>query len=158
MTIKALAAAAVLSVGLAVAVGPAWALSSGGSSSPTPSSSDYAAGKTAADAGDYATAIGHLKKAVAADPTNADAYNMLGYSYRKLGDTDAALENYLTALDLNSMHRGAHEYLGELYLEMDNLPEAEKLLQSLGKACTYSCGEYKELKEEVAKYKVAHGS
>ena len=157
MTIKVLVAAAVLSVGLAFAGSPAWALSLGGSSAPTPSSGDYDAGKKAADAGDYATAVENLKKAVASDPTSADAYNLLGYSYRKLGDTDAAFENYRTALDLNGMHRGAHEYLGELYLEMDNLAEAEKLLHSLGKACTYSCGEYKELKAEVTKYKAAHG-
>ncbi len=158
MTIKALVTAAVLSVGLAFTGSPAWALSSGGSSAPKPSSSDYDAGKKAADAGDYTTAITRLKKAVASDPTSADAYNLLGYSYRKLGDTDAAFKNYRTALDLNGMHRGAHDYLGELYLEMDNLAEAEKLLHSLGRACTYSCGEYKELKAEVTKYKTAHGS
>ena len=158
MTIKALVTAAVLSVGLAFTGSPAWALSSGGSSASKPSSSDYDAGKKAADAGDYATAVEKLRKAVATDPTSADAYNLLGYSDRKLGDTDAAFENYQTALDLNGMHRGAHEYLGELYLEMDNLAEAEKLLRSLGKACTDSCGGYKELKAEVTKYKAAHGS
>lgn len=158
MTIKALVTAAVLSAGLAFSGGPTWALSSGGSSAPTPSSSDYDAGKKAADAGKYTTAVTRLKKAVATDPMSADAYNLLGYSYRKLGDTDAAFENYRTALDLNGMHRGAHEYLGEPYLELDNLAEAEKLLRSLGKACTYSCGEYKELKAEDTKYKAAHGS
>ncbi len=157
MTIRPILAAA-FAIAIGFAATQAWALSLGGSSAPTPSSSDYDAGKKAADAGDYTTAVTRLKKAVASDPTSADAYNLLGYSYRKLGDTDAAFENYRTALDLNGMHRGAHEYLGELYLEMDNLAEAEKLLHSLGRACTYSCGEYKELKAEVTKYKTAHGS
>ena len=158
MTIKALVTAAVLMVGLVFTGSPAWALSLGGSSAPTPSSSDYDAGKKAADAGDYTTAVAKLKKAVASDPTSADAYNLLGYSYRKLGDTDAAFENYRTALGLNRMHRGAQEYLGELYLEMGNVAEAKKLLQALGKACTYSCAEYKELKAEIKAYQAAQGS
>ncbi len=156
MTIKLLAAAA-LAIVIALATSQAWAASST-SSSTKPVSSDYDAGKKAADAGDYETAVGNLKKAVATDPTSADAYNLLGYSYRKLGDTDAAFENYQTALRLDRRHLGAHEYLGELYLEMDNVAEAKKLLQALGKACTYSCAEYKELKAEIKAYQAAQGS
>jgi len=82
---------------------------------------------------------------------------LLGYSYRKLGDTDAAFENYQTALRLNRIHRGADEYLGELHLEMGNVAEAQKLLQALGKLCTYSCAGYKELREAIANYTAAHG-
>ncbi len=82
---------------------------------------------------------------------------MLGYSYRKLGDTDAAFENYQTALRLNRIHRGAHEYLGELHLEMGNVADAQKLLQALGKLCTYFCAGYKELREAIANYTAAHG-
>ncbi len=156
MTIRLLSAAALAMV-IALATSQAWAAGST-SSSTEPVSSDYVAGQKAADAGDYETAVENLKKAVATDPTSADAYNLLGYSYRKLGDTDAAFENYQTALRLNRMHRGANEYLGELYLEMGNVAEAKKLMQALGKYCTYSCAEYKELKEEIANYTAAHGS
>ncbi len=156
---KSLTMAILLGFGVALVGGQAWAAASIGSAAKSkPVSSDYVAGKKAADAGDYAKAVENLKKAVAADPTSADAYNLLGYSYRKLGDTDAAFENYRTALGLNRMHRGAHEYLGELYLEMDNVAEAKKLLQALGKSCTYSCAEYKELKGEIANYTAAQGS
>ena len=156
MTIKLLAAAA-LAIVIALATSQAWAASST-SSSTKPVSSDYVAGKKAADAGDYETAVGNLKKAVATDPTSADAYNLLGYSYRKLGDTDAAFENYKTALGLNRNHRGAHEYIGELYLETGNLEKAKEHLNKLGKACTYSCAEYKELKAEIKAYQAAQGS
>ena len=30
-------------------------------------------------------------------------------------------------------------------------------MQALGKYCTYSCAEYKELKEDIANYTAAHG-
>ncbi len=155
--LKSLTMAILLGFGVALLGGQASSAASFGPATPKPPSIDYVAGKKAADAGDYQTAIEKLKKAVATDPQSADAYNLLGYSYRKLGDTDAAFENYRTALLIDWSHRGAHEYLGELYLEMDNLAEAEKLVQSLGKSCTYSCVEYRELKEEIAKYKAAHG-
>ncbi len=140
MTMKSLTMAILLGFGVALVGGQAWAAASIGSAAKSkPVSSDYVAGKKAAD------------------PKSADAYNLLGYSYRKLGDTDAAFENYQTALRLNRMHRGANEYLGELYLEMGNVAEAKKLMQALGKYCTYSCAEYKELKEEIANYTAAHG-
>ena len=153
---KSLTMAILLGFVVTLVGGQAWAASSGPAVKPKPVSIDYAQGKKAADAGDYQTAVEKLRKAVATDPRSADAYNLLGYSYRKLGDTDAAFENYRTALLIDRSHRGAHEYLGELYLEMDNLAEAEKLVRSLGKSCTYSCVEYRELKEEIAKYKAAH--
>ena len=157
MTIKLLSAA-LFAIVIALATSQAWAAATIGSAAKSkPVSIDYVAGKKAADAGDYETAVENLKKAVATDPSSADAYNLLGYSYRKLGDTDAAFENYQTALRLNRMHRGANEYLGELYLEMGNVAEAKKLMQALGKYCTYSCAEYKELKEEIANYTAPHG-
>ncbi len=137
MTIKLLSAA-LFAIVIALATSQAWAAATIGSAAKSkPVSIDYVAGKKAADAGDYETAVENLKKAVATDPSSADAYNLLGYSYRKLGDTDAAFENYQTALRLNRMHRGANEYLGELYLEMGNVAEAKKLMQALGKYCTY---------------------
>ena len=154
---KSLTMAILLGFAVTLAGAQAWAASSGPVVKPKPVSIDYAQGKKAADAGDYETAVEKLKQAVAADPKSSDAYNLLGYSYRKLGDTEAAFENYRTALRLDRSHRGAHEYLGELYLEMSNLAEAEKLVHSLGKLCTYSCVEYTELKQEIAKYKAAHG-
>jgi tetratricopeptide (TPR) repeat protein len=70
---------------------------------------------------DYVGAIPLLRKSVAADSRNADAYNLLGFSHRKLGQIDAALAHYGKALTLEPEHRGANEYLGELYLELGDL-------------------------------------
>ena len=118
---------------------------------------EYEAGKDAAVAGDYETAVAYLDKAVKLDPTSADAYTILGYSHHKLGDGDAALSSYRIALRLNRMHRGAHRYIGELYLEAGDLANAKDHLNKLGKACTYSCAEYRILKAEIGAYNTAHG-
>jgi Flp pilus assembly protein TadD len=124
-------------------------------SSDKPKSPEYEAGRKAVEAKDFKAALGHLKQAVQKTPDDADVQNLLGYSYRKLGDYDHALEHYRTALKLDPGHRGAHEYLGELYLETDRLADAEKELQALSKACPWfgKCEEYEDLKGEIAKYK-----
>jgi hypothetical protein len=44
-------------------------------------------------------------------------------------------------------------YYGELLLMKNDLPGAEQMLARLDKVCFLSCEEYRELKEEIAKYK-----
>jgi hypothetical protein len=65
------------------------------------------------------------------------------------------MEHYQTALKLDSNHRSALEYLGELYLEMNQLPNAEKQLATLKKACPWfgKCEEFEDLKKAVDAYK-----
>lgn len=132
-----------------------------GGSDPAPetaSNADYAAGKTAIGAKDWATAIVALNKAAAQMPKDADVQNYLGYAYRNAGDFDKALEHYQLALSLNPDHRGAHEYLGEAYLLKGDLAKAEKQLSILDDLCTFGCAEYTELKTKVAAYKQQHRS
>ena len=62
-------------------------------------------------------ALKEAKAALAKAPNNADAWNLMGYAHRKLGQVDQALGFYQKALSLNAEHRGALEYLGELYLQ-----------------------------------------
>jgi len=157
MTIKSIVFSVVTLVA-ALVLAPALPWAAGSGSSSTTTMTDYDAGKEAADIGNYEVAIANLDKAVVADPTNADAYNMLGFSYRKLGNVEKAFENYNQALAIDSEHKGANEYIGELYLELDQLDKAEQHLEQLGQACLFSCDEYDELKEEVDEYKAAHGS
>ena len=113
------------------------------------------AGRKAIEAKDYKGAVGHLTKAVQEEPKNADAHSMLGYSYRKLGTFDKSMEHYQTALKIDSNHRSAHEYLGELYLEMNQPDNAEKQLAALKKACPMfgRCEEYDDLKKALDAYK-----
>lgn len=116
---------------------------------------NIAAGRKALDAKDYKAAIGHLSKAIEEEPKNADAHNMLGYSYRKAGNFDKSMEHYQTALRLDRAHRSAHEYLGELYLDLNQPENAEKQLAALKKACPFfgRCGEYEDLKKAIDAYK-----
>lgn len=120
-----------------------------------PENPNIVAGRKAMDAKDYKAAVGHFSKAVQALPNDADAHNLLGYSYRKVGTFDKSMEHYQRALKLDANHRGAHEYLGELYLDMNQVNNAEKQLAALKKACPFfgSCEEFEDLKKAIDGYK-----
>ena len=105
----------------------------------------------------YAEAIPLLDKAVEENPKDADAFNLLGFSHRKLGDFDRAMVNYQTALKLDPNHVGANEYLGELHLQMGDVEKAEERLATLNWACLFGCDEYTELKQAIAEYKAQNG-
>jgi Flp pilus assembly protein TadD len=120
-----------------------------------PENPNIAAGRKAIEAKDFKSAVGSLTKAVQENPNDADAHTMLGYSYRKLGTFDKSMEHYQKALKIDSNHRSTHEYLGELYLDMNQPANAEIQLQALKKACPFfgKCAEYDDLKEAIDKYK-----
>ena len=145
---------------LAILAAPA-AFAAGGQT-PTPPVAEAADGelataRQAVEDGDWARAIALLTRVVGRDSKNADAYNLLGYSYRKSGDFELALRHYKTALGLDPEHRGAHEYIGEAYLETGNLEMAEKHLEALDDICLLGCEERTELKEAVEAYRKKHG-
>ena len=112
--------------------------------------------KAMVTAGDYAGAVTILEKIVAKDPANADAFNLLGFSNRKLGNMDKALGYYNSALALNPNHVGANEYLGELYLELNNLPKAQERLDVLTTTCS-NCSETADLAKLIADFKAKAG-
>ncbi len=122
-----------------------------------PENRDLAEAVKLIDKWDYAKAIPLLEKVVAAEPKNADAYNYLGYSHRKLGNRDKALAFYSKALEIKPRHLGANEYLGELYLEQGQLEKAEERLAVLDKACFFGCDEYSDLKKAIEDYKKRTG-
>jgi Tfp pilus assembly protein PilF len=107
----------------------------------------------AVKAKNYAKAVGLLERVVADTPRNADALNYLGYSHRKLGNREQALTFYTRALAIDPNHRGANEYLGELYLDMNDLPKAEERLAVLLRACGPRCEEYRDLRAQIEKFK-----
>lgn len=120
-----------------------------------PQNPNMEAGRKAIDTNDFKAAVGHLTKAVQELPNDADAHNMLGYSYRKTGNFDRSMEHYQRALKIDANHRSAREYLGELYLDMNQPANAEKELAALKKACPFlgKCEEYDDLKQAIDKYK-----
>jgi tetratricopeptide (TPR) repeat protein len=146
--------AAVFAAGLfllCIAATPVWA--SGDDDAPKDTkSADYKAGVKAIWAQDYQTGMDLMTKVLAATPNDADAFNWIGYAQRKQGHYAEALTNYQKALALNPKHLGAHEYMGEAYLEMNQLDDAKKELAALDHLCMLSCTEYSTLKKAVADY------
>jgi len=145
----------------ALAAGQALAAGGGGDNDPTPTKRvdpNYTRAQQMIDDGKYAGAIPLLEQVVTADRKNADAFNLLGYSNRQLGNNDVALGYYEAALKLKPKHRGANEYMGELYLGLGELAKAEERLKVLDGACFFGCQEYTELKEAIAAYKAKAGS
>ncbi len=149
----AMAVSCLSNPGASLAAGPR----SLGSTS-TATNPEYLLGKAAVDAGDYEAAIAHLGRVVTQEPHNADALNYLGYSHRQLGNFEESLNWYLKALAVNPEHRGAIEYLGELYLQMNQPAQAEEQLAKLSRLCFFGCEEYDDLKEAVANYRAGRQS
>ena len=114
---------------------------------------DYAGGKKAVEAKDWQTGIRLLSSAALRDTRNAEIQNLLGYAYRNTGELSLAFKHYNRALQLNPRHRGAHEYVGEAYLMIGNLPKAEEHLAELKKICLIPCDEYAHLEAKVLAYR-----
>ncbi len=113
---------------------------------------DFAVGKKAIDAKNWALAASSFSKVVAQNPKNADAYNLLGYSNRWLGKYDEAFAAYNKALALDPRHKGALEYSGVAYLKVGQKAQAEAQLAKLQAICA-QCEETTDLAKAVAAYK-----
>lgn len=105
----------------------------------------------------FEEALAKLERVLAGDERDADAWNLVGFSLRKLGRYDEAMEGYARALAIDPRHVEAIEYLGELHLALGDMPEAEKQLARLDEICRSGCDEYDELKEAIERYKAARG-
>jgi tetratricopeptide (TPR) repeat protein len=97
-----------------------------------------------------------MNAVVQRDARNADAWNYLGYAYRHLGEMDKSFSHYDKALQIDPDHRGAHEYLGEAYLQVGKLAEAEAQVRALDKICWMPCQELRDLKAKVAAWRKSH--
>lgn len=142
---------------------PAFAVTGFDESPPAPdgAADDYGLGLTAHERGDWQAVIDHMAKVIEQRPWHADAYNLSGFAWRKLGDYERALVLYDKALELNPHHRGALEYLGEAYLELDRPEDAGALLQRLATECRRvadspdwqaECEEWQDLKAAYDAY------
>lgn len=106
----------------------------------------------------YQQAITELDKALVDAPDDADLLNLMAYSNRKLGNFDSAMDYYLKALKIDPDHRGANEYLGELYLQLGQPEKAEERLSVLDKECFFGCDEYDKLKQAIEEYRKKNAS
>ena len=81
---------------------------------------------------------------------HADVYNLMGFSLRKTGDYSQAYTFYRKALDFDPRHKGALEYLGELYVETGQVEKAREHVVLLKKLCPSGCEELEDLEQAIA--------
>lgn len=74
----------------------------------------------------YSNARAKFEQAVELAPSMPEAWNMLGYTRRKLGDYDAALQAYDKSLSLRPSFPEAIEYRGEAFLRMKRFDDAKQ--------------------------------
>lgn len=151
-------AVALLTLGLSGGVCADGGGGSQGASAPAkPEDPQYTDAVKAIKAGAYAKAIPLLEGVTSRDARNADAYNWLAYATRKNGNPTAAIPLYEKALAIDPKHKGAHEYIGEAYLMLDDLPRAREHLRTLDSLCLITCSEYRDLKRAVEAYEKSGG-
>ena len=107
----------------------------------------YEAGRAFAHAGRYGDAITVLSTIAAnGDPR---VLNYLGYSHRKQGRIAVGLGYYEEALLLNPDFTLAREYMGEAYLQLDDVASARAQLREIANRCGTGCAEYLELERQI---------
>jgi tetratricopeptide (TPR) repeat protein len=84
---------------------------------------------------------------------SARYFNYRGFVTRKLGDPKGALVYYRRALILDPYYAEAREYLGEAYLMLGRIGDAEAELVQIGRICGVQCEPYQELSEALAEAK-----
>jgi Flp pilus assembly protein TadD len=103
----------------------------------------------------WSQAAAVLEKVVAKEPRNADAHNLLGFSYRWMNRMDESFASYGKALAIEPNHRGAHEYVGVAYLKVGKPEKAEEHLAKLQQICGADCEETRDLAAKLSEYKTA---
>ena len=116
---------------------------------PPAKGSDMGKAQTQIEQKDWPAAVARLEKYVKDNPNDADGFNLLGYSLRQLKRYPEAIQHYKEALRLDPQHRGAHDYLGQAYVQLKELDKARELLASLDKICGAQCEQYLSLKKAI---------
>jgi tetratricopeptide (TPR) repeat protein len=87
-------------------------------------------------------ALGRTQDAVGPHP---DVLTYMGFANRKLGRFDRSFAYYQEALAIDPANLGVNEYLGELYVQLNDLPRARQQLARLDELCAYGCAQREEL-------------
>ena len=101
------------------------------------------------DRTDYASAIEQLKALGHDDHPNVA--NLIGYSYRKLGDYNLSQVWYERALKSDPNHVLTWNYYGLWQIEQGNREQAEYHLSRIAAICGIDCAEYRSLAEALEK-------
>jgi len=98
---------------------------------------------------DYADAIGQLKALGQDDHPNVA--NLIGYSYRKLGDYKLSQVWYERALKSDPNHVLTWQYYGLWQIEQGNRDSAQYHLSRIAAICGTDCEEYRSLAAALEK-------
>jgi tetratricopeptide (TPR) repeat protein len=109
----------------------------------------HAAYATIYDRNDYSTAIGQLK-ALGHDD-NAAVANLIGYSYRKLGDYKVSQIWYERALKADPNHVKTWQYYGLWQVEQGNRDQAQYHLNRIAALTGTGSEEYRSLAAALEK-------
>jgi len=82
----------------------------------------------------FKKALEHAENATSLDANYHEAWNLVGYCSRKLGDYDKAFASYDKCLSIKWDYAPAREYLGEAYLEKNDPKKAREQLVMLEKS------------------------
>ena len=109
----------------------------------------YFASVSLINKGEYQAAFNDLSLTAAAVGPHPDITTYMGYTQRKLGNYDVAKTYYAMALEVDPNHKGANEYLGELYVETGEMDKAKVQLAKLETICSFGCIEENELRSWI---------
>lgn len=98
---------------------------------------------------DVNSALGHLERAVKADPTNADYRNDLGYSYMLLGRFDLARAQFSTAMQLKKDARSTNNLIVLLLIE-----GREEDAAALAARAQISDADWRSLKQQAQNWSI----
>jgi tetratricopeptide (TPR) repeat protein len=82
------------------------------------------------------------------NPGEPNILNYLGFTSRKIGDFAMAEIYYEQGLEIDPLHNGINEYLGELYVQTNRIDKAKERLKVLENC---NCDEFEELKAAIKK-------
>ena len=102
-----------------------------------------------AKTGDYAQALDVLK--ALPDQNDPGVLTMTGYATRHMGKVDEALGYYAKALALNPNMTNTRQYLGEAYLQKNDVAKARLELAEIARICGSEASvDYRDLAREIA--------
>jgi len=115
----------------------------------------YSLGYWQAKDGKYAEALATLR--AAANPADPRIETMMGFSLRKLGRLDEAMQFYRRVLAAYPERTTTRQYLGEAFLQMGEPAKAKEQLAEIANRCGRTCEDYQLLAEAIAKFERQKG-
>jgi tetratricopeptide (TPR) repeat protein len=104
----------------------------------------------------YRRAIEAANQAVALDARYHEAWSLVGFAWRKLGDYDKAFAAYEKCLAIQPDYAPAREYMGEAWLEKGDANKAREQLTLLESYGDRAAGDAKTLRAAIEAYEAAH--